>query len=144
MALFYPKDDADYQKAHDVIDEARDKGIYIDLTKKEGQTMSQNNYIHLCLAYFGNYFGYTKDYVKDYYFKKLVNPDLFCYKMKNRFGEIHDELRHSSDLTKDQMSLAIDRWIKWCRETADLEMPNPDDYHVCMWLTKQLKNKKAL
>lgn len=144
MALFDLKNDVDYQKALDKLNKAKAKGIYIELTEKAEQTLKQNNYIHLCLAYFGDYFGYTTEYVKDNIFKIMVNPDLFCYQRTNRFGETHNELRHSSDLTKEEMSLAIDRWVKWCSETAGLEMPNPDDYHVCMWLKKQLQQKKYL
>lgn len=144
MALYNPKLDEDYRKALAKIEHARSNGIYIELTEKSEQTQNQNNYLHLCLAYFADYCGYTPDYVKDNYFKLLVNKDLFLVNGMDRFGREYKYLRSSSTLTKDEMSLAIDRWVKWCAETADLEMPNPDDYHVCMWLRKQLERKKTL
>lgn len=144
MALYNPKNDEDYQKALAKIERAREKGIYIEITDKSDQTQSQNNYLHLCLAYFADYYGYTPDYVKVNYFKGLVNRDIFLTTRRDRFGKEYSDFRHSSDLTKDETSLAIDRWVKWCAETADLPMPDPDDYHVCMWLRKQLQNKKQL
>lgn len=144
MALYNPKNDVDYRKALDKIEHARAKGIYIDIIEKAEQSQNQNNYIHLCLAYFADYFGYTPDYVKVNIFKGIVNKDIFLVTRRDRFGREYNDYRHSSDLTKEEMSLAIDRWVKWCVESADLEMPNPDDYHVCMWLRKQLQQKKAL
>lgn len=144
MALFNPKNDEDYQKALRKVERAREKGIYVEITEKAEQTQNQNNYLHLCLAYFANYFGYTPDYVKVNFFKGIVNRDLFVVTRKDRFGRDYVDMRHSYELTKDEISLAIDRWVKWCAETADFPMPDPDDYHVCMWLRKQLQNKKQL
>ena len=63
-----------------------DKGAIIELTeKKPRRTLSQNSYLHVLLAYFGTQTGNTLEWVKQQYYKKLVNPDLFIREKEDKY-----------------------------------------------------------
>lgn len=102
------------------------KGVVVELTEKTFRSPNQNRYIHLLIGIIAMETGVGLDYAKREYFKKLVNRDLFVIKRADRFaGEIED-LRSSSDLTIEEMSMAIDRFKRWGHENG-FYMPSPED-----------------
>ena len=70
--------------------------------------------------------GNTLEDAKTYYFKKVVNPDLFQVYVKDNMGNTIDRLRSTTELTKEEMSMAIDRFKRWGAENG-IYMPNTDD-----------------
>lgn len=102
------------------------KGVIVELTEKTFRSPNQNRYLHLLIGVVAMDAGVSLDCAKREYFKKLVNKDSFVVKKSDKFaGEIED-LRSSSDLTIEEMSMAIDRFKRWGAENG-LYMPNPDD-----------------
>lgn len=85
----------------------------IELIEKSYRTPNQNRYLHLLLGVVAMETGNTLEYVKEYYFKRLVNADIFVVDKLDRFTGKMQITRSSASITKEQMSLAIDRLKKW-------------------------------
>lgn len=102
------------------------KGAVIELTEKAFRTPNQNRYLHLLLGVVAMETGNTLEDVKREYFKRIVNPEIFrSYKVDNR-GNTIAVYRSTSDVSKEEMSMAIDRFKRWGADNG-FYMPNPDD-----------------
>lgn len=112
----------------------RGECLWVDLTAKERQTTNQNNYLHLCCECLGYHIGLSKECVKDDIFKRHANPDLFIVSEKDNKGRTFTRLRHSSDLTKEEMAQAIDNFRLFALDYYDFELPDSEDYNDCMRL----------
>jgi hypothetical protein len=92
------------------------KGGIVEVTEKRRRTLSQNNYFFLILNCFAAEIGETTEFVKQEVFKRICNPDLFLITKENPILGTIEVLRSSRDLTTHEMSVAIDRYRKWCAE----------------------------
>lgn len=111
------------------MDNLLDKGAVVELTEKTFRSPNQNRYLHLLIGVVAIETGNNLEYCKEWYFKRLCNPDIFIIDKKDRFyGEIMI-LRSTASLTKEEMSMAIDRFKKWGAENG-IYMPNPEDIHL--------------
>ena len=101
-------------------------GAIVELTDKRRRTGNQNRYCHLILGILAMETGNSLEAVKTEIFKKRVNPDLFVAQKDDPvLGQI-TVLRSSRDLTTEQMTLAIDRYMKFCSELG-IYIPSPED-----------------
>lgn len=103
-----------------------EKGSAVDLTEKTPRSRNQNHYLHLLLGVVAMEVGETIDYVKEEYFKKLVNRDLFVREKSDKYIGKVQVILSSTQLTTEEMSMAIDRFKKWGAEQG-FYLPNPDD-----------------
>lgn len=101
----------------------------IEITEKVARTSSQNRYLHLLIGVVAMEVGVPLDYAKQEYFKRLVNRDLFAYEVEDKYWGRVAKLRSSAELTREQMSIAIDRFKQWGREQG-MYMPDPQDEHL--------------
>ena len=101
----------------------------VELTEKKQRTLAQNAYLHCAMAYFALQIGLPMQEVKEVYFKAVCNPDLF---QRTRFDNIlgceRTFMRSSKDLTKEEMTTAIDRFLKFASEKAGIYIPPSDEY----------------
>jgi len=103
------------------------QGLIVELTEKRQRTLSQNNYLHLLFSYFAMETGNTPDYVKEQYFKRVCNRDLFCEVKNDPLCGRVETMRSSRDLTTAEMSTAIDRFRNWSSETAGIYLPEAEE-----------------
>ena len=108
------------------VDNLMEKGAVVELTEKAFRSPNQNRYLHLLIGVVAIETGNTMEDAKTFYFKKVVNPDLFQVYVKDNMGNTIDRLRSTAELTKEEMSTAIDRFKRWGAENG-IHMPNPDD-----------------
>ena len=92
------------------VDNLLDRGAVVELTEKTFRSKSQNNYLHLLIGVVAMETGNTLSDVKEYYFKEICNSDLFHRQHFDKLGNCIDTIRSSADLTKEEMSIAIDRF----------------------------------
>jgi len=109
------------------------KGSVVELTEKTLRTLNQNSYLHLIIGAVAMDVGVTLEYAKREYFKKLVNADLFIRKEQDRFSGEIEVIRSSVDLTKEEMSMAIDRFKRWGAENG-FYLPSPDDKELLKYI----------
>lgn len=105
-----------------------ESGVIVDLTeKKPRRSLPQNKYLHVILAYFGAQTGNTLEWVKQQYYKKLVNPDLFIREKEDKYLGRIKVLRSSADLDTAEMSLSIERFRNWAAQEACIYIPSADE-----------------
>ncbi|MCC9016964.1 hypothetical protein [Flavobacterium lipolyticum] len=113
--------------------------------KKVPKTYPQLKYVHLIMSWFAWEYGESVEYIKLEFFKKLVNPTIFKYEFVNRkSGEIRDEYKSLADLTKDELSIAIDRFRDYSSKEAGIYLPEPSDLAFMRELEIQVKNVEHL
>jgi len=96
-----------------------------EITRKGRRTLNQNAYLHLLLQYLASRLTLRMEYVKREYYKKIVNPDIFKYKMYDQIKHtVVEDLRSSKDLTREEMTLSIDRLKIWSAEVPEIVLPD--------------------
>lgn len=123
--------------AHD-IENAR----LVSYEHKEMRTTRQNSYLHLLLGAVAVETGNPLDYVKQEYFKALVNPALFVREVEDTF--LHRrriQLRSSRDLTTEEMTTAIDRFKRWAAENG-IYLPEPGDADRLKEIAREMDRAK--
>lgn len=89
----------------------------IALEDRSNRTLSQNCYIHVLCRIMASETGTTEYYAKQVYFKELANKDLFVRVTKDPLtGQMVKTIRSSTELSINEMSKAIDNFIRWAAE----------------------------
>ena len=124
------------------MDNLMEKGAVVELTEKAFRSPNQNRYLHLLIGVVAIETGNTLEDAKTFYFKKVVNPDLFQVYVKDKMGNTIDRLRSTAELTKEEMSTAIDRFKRWGAENG-IYMPNPDDVSLLKAIEIEMGRMKS-
>lgn len=120
-----------------------EKGVIVDLTeKKPRRSLPQNKYLHVLLAYFGTQTGNTLEWVKQQYYKKLVNPDLFIREKEDKYLGRIKVLRSSADLDTAEMSLSIERFRNWAAQEAGIYIPSADEAILIQQMEIEIERNK--
>lgn len=103
------------------------RGSLAVLEEKVPRTTGQNAYLHLAIGAVALEVGVDAEYAKREYFKRLANAPLFVRTVADPVtGRDVEVLRSSADLTKEEMSEAIDRFKRWAAENG-IYIPEPED-----------------
>ena len=120
-----------------------ESGVIVDLTeKKPRRSLPQNKYLHVILAYFGAQTGNTLEWVKQQYYKKLVNPDLFIREKEDKYLGKIKVLRSSADLDTSEFSLSIERFRNWAAQEADIYIPSADEAILIQQMEIEIERNK--
>lgn len=103
------------------------QGKQVELVEKTKRSLSQNSYLHVILGILALDQGETIEYVKENYYKRLVNPDLFILHKEDRILGRVEMLRSSKDLTKEEMSSSIERLRNWASKELGCYLPSADE-----------------
>ena len=103
------------------------KGAVVEFTDKSQRTPKQNNYLHLVLGAVALHFGEQLEFVKQEYFKRLVNPDIFVTRKNDKFLGDVEVLGSTRDTSSEDMSKAIDRFKRWAYDVDNIYIPEPGD-----------------
>lgn len=120
-----------------------ESGKIIELTeKKPRRSLPQNRYLHVLLAYFGTQTGNTLEWVKQQYYKKLVNPDLFIREKEDKYLGKIKVLRSSADLDTNEFSLSIERFRNWAAQEAGIYIPSADEAILIQQMEIEIERNK--
>ena len=104
-----------------------EKKCIVELSEKTSRSNSQNRYAHLIMGYLAIETGNDLDYVKEVFYKRAANKELFLREKEDeRLGRV-EFLRSSADLSKEEFSLSIDRLRDWSSRVAGIYLPSPDE-----------------
>lgn len=106
-----------------------DAGAVVELTDKRRRTGSQNAYLHVALGILAMETGNSLESIKQEVFKRRVNPDLFIVEKDDPILGHIQTLRSSRDLDKEEMSKAIDRYLKFCADNG-VYIPSPEEEDI--------------
>ena len=106
-----------------------ERGEVVELRSKKQRSLNQNAYLHVILGYFAVQYGETPEYIKEEYFKKLVNPDTFIVARRlDKFtNREHIVCKSTSELTVEEMSICIDRFRNWSSKEAGIYLPTSEE-----------------
>ena len=120
-----------------------ESGKIIELSeKKPRRSLPQNKYLHVILAYFGTQTGNTLEWVKQQYYKKLVNPDLFIREKEDKYLGKIKVLRSSADLDTSEFSLSIERFRNWAAQEAGIYIPSADEAILIQQMEIEIERSK--
>lgn len=120
-----------------------DSGVIVDLTeKKPRRSLPQNKYLHVILAYFGTQTGNTLEWVKQQYYKKLVNPDLFIREKEDKYLGRIKVLRSSADLDTAEMTESIEKFRNWTAQEAGIYIPSADEAILIQQMEIEIERSK--
>lgn len=143
MALFNlsnPLDNANFLLRAKKLAES---GKIVELTeKKPRRSLPQNKYLHVLLAYFGTQTGNTLEWVKQQYYKKLVNPDIFIREKEDKYLGRIKVLRSSADLDTSEFSLSIERFKNWAAQEAGIYIPSADEAILIQHMEIEIERNK--
>lgn len=104
-------------------------GAVVKLTTNQNRTLNQNKFLHIALGILAMETGCSIGYIKQEVFKRRVNPDLFIMEKNDPILGHIEVLRSSRDLNKEEMSMAIDRYLKFCADNG-IYIPSPEDHDM--------------
>lgn len=99
----------------------------VELTEKTQRSSQQNRYLHLLLGYLAMETGNELDYVKEIFYKRAANKELFVRENDDQILGKVEYLRSSADLSKEEMTLSIDRFRNWSSQTAGIYLPTANE-----------------
>lgn len=99
----------------------------VDLSEKTQRSPQANRYLHLILSYLAMETGNTMDYVKEIFYKRAANKELFVREKEDEILGKVEYLRSSADLSKEEMTLSIDRFRDWSSQTAGIYLPTANE-----------------
>lgn len=121
----------------------QNKQAIVELTEKTQRTLSQSAYCHVIIAYFALQIGYPPQEVKDFYFKETVNPDIFVRTRQDKIlGVERKYLRSTADISKEEMSVAIDRFLSWSSSTAGIYIPSAEEHKAVVRMQYEVERAK--
>ena len=124
------------------VDNLMEKGAVVELTEKAFRSPNQNRYLHLLVGVVAIETGNTLEDAKRWYFKETCNPDLFHVQHRDKMGNYIDHIRSTAELTKEEMSMAIDRFKRWGAENG-IYMPNPEDIQLLKEIEIEMGRMKS-
>lgn len=93
--------------------------------KRAKRPSAQWGYLHLILGWYALETRERLGYVKREYFKRLCNPDIFRRVRQDPYlGEV-DQMRSTRECTREELSLAIERFRSWSQQVCGIYLPAP-------------------
>ena len=109
----------------------------VELTDATKRSLAANNYLHAVLGSVALSVGESLEYVKQELYKRKVNPEIFVREHDNRLLGRVVSLRSSADLSKEEMSISINRFRKWAAEQG-IYTPSPDDLATIAQISSEM------
>lgn len=119
------------------------KGVIVELTEKKPQRgLRANRYLHVILSYFALEIGETMEWVKQKYYKEMVNPELFVREKEDNFIGKVKYLRSSADLDSAEFALSIDRFRNFASQEAGIYLPTPEEHVFIQQMEVEISRHK--
>ena len=99
----------------------------VDLSEKTQRSSNQNRFLHLLCGYLAMETGNTLDYVKEVFYKRAANSEIFVREKEDDLIGKTEYLRSSAELTQEEFSLSVDRLRDWSSQVAGIYLPSPNE-----------------
>ena len=81
-------------------------------------------------------------YVKEYYYKRHVNKDLFVVVKQDKILGTVEALRSSKNLTVEEMSTSIERLRNWASKELGCYLPSADEESLLRMAEAEIERYK--
>lgn len=99
----------------------------VELSEKTIRSNQSNRYLHLILGYLAMETGNTLEYVKEVFYKRTANKDIFVRIKDDELLGQTEYLRSSASLSQEEFSTSIDRLRDWSSQVAGIYLPSPNE-----------------
>lgn len=99
----------------------------VELSEKTIRSNQSNRYLHLILGYLAIETGNTLEYVKEVFYKRTANKDIFVRIKDDELLGQTEYLRSSASLSQEEFSTSIDRLRDWSSQVAGIYLPSPNE-----------------
>jgi hypothetical protein len=99
----------------------------VELSEKTIRSNQSNRYLHLILGYLAMETGNTHEYVKEVFYKRTANKDIFVRIKDDELLGQTEYLRSSASLSQEEFSTSIDRLRDWSSQVAGIYLPSPNE-----------------
>ena len=99
----------------------------VELSEKTIRSNQQNRYAHLLMGYLAMETGNTLEYVKEVFYKRAANKDIFVRIKDDELLGQTEYLRSSASLSQEEFSTSIDRLRDWSSQVAGIYLPSPNE-----------------
>lgn len=99
----------------------------VELSEKTIRSNQSNRYLHLLLGYLAIETGNTLEYVKEVFYKRTANKDIFVRIKDDELLGQTEYLRSSASLSQEEFSTSIDRLRDWSSQVAGIYLPSPNE-----------------
>ena len=99
----------------------------VELSEKTIRSNQQNRYAHLIMGYLAIETGNTLEYVKEVFYKRTANKDIFVRTKDDELLGQTEYLRSSASLSQEEFSTSIDRLRDWSSQVAGIYLPSPNE-----------------
>ena len=99
----------------------------VELSEKTIRSNQSNRYLHLILGYLAIETGNTLEYVKEVFYKRAANKDIFVRIKDDELLGQTKYLRSSASLSQEEFSTSIDRLRDWSSQVAGIYLPSPNE-----------------
>ena len=99
----------------------------VELSEKTIRSNQQNRYVHLLMGYLAMETGNTLEYVKEVFYKRAANKDIFVRIKDDELLGQTEYLRSSASLSQEEFSTSIDRLRDWSSQVAGIYLPSPNE-----------------
>lgn len=114
----------------------------VDLSEKGQRSSQQNRYLHLLLGYLAIETSNTLEYVKEVFYKRTANKELYLREKEDAILGKVEYLRSSAELTKEEMTLSIDRLRDWASQTAEIYLPSANEHEFLASIEYEMSRMK--
>ena len=77
------------------------------------------------------------------FYKRTCNKELFERWRKNKRGDLVAYLRSSANLSKEEMSLSIDRFRYWSASVAGIYLPQKEDKEAMRYIRQEIDRNRV-
>lgn len=107
------------------------------------RSLPQNAYLHVILSYLASQTGVSVEYAKEWYFKRLANPSIFLREWNDPFaGQTITYLRSTAEITKEEMTDAIDNFLQWTETNCGFRLPEADEKRLLELMEVETERSK--
>lgn len=99
----------------------------VELSEKTIRSNQQNRYAHLLMGYLAIETGNSLEYVKEVFYKRTANKDIFVRIKDDELLGQTEYLRSSASLSQEEFSVSIDRLRDWSSQVAGIYLPTPNE-----------------
>ena len=117
------------------------RGI-VELKSKQSRSSAQNRYLHLLIGFLAIETGNTLDYVKENFYKRAANQALFLQTKDDPIIGQTTWTRSSTVLTKEEMTLSIERFRNWSSQEAGVYLPSADEQSFLQMIELEMSRQQ--
>lgn len=103
-------------------------GAVVEIADKTIRSPQQNRYLHAIIGYIAVKYGCSAEYCKREFFKTAANSNIFKVERVANNGARYYDLRSTSDLSREEISQAIDNFRAWAMDYIGEYIPRADEY----------------